>query len=120
MPITFEVDHEHHLVRTVATGPITYAEVERHLFQEHEARALGFPELIDAHAAIPKLSAADVRQIVGLLRGLSRNATLGRTAIIVPSEFAAGLMLMIAMLMEDIFPLRTFRDTASAEAWLAS
>ena len=64
------------------------------------------------------LTPADVRRIVELLRSLSRESKLGRTAILVSTDYAYGLMRMLEMLVEDVCQIRVFREEQEARAWL--
>jgi len=100
MPITFDIDRGRKQIYAVADRPITNADVEEHLSVEHGVGGLGFSELIDARRTVPKLTSGDVRQIVGLLRGLRLNAHLGPTAVLVPSDYAFGLMSIVGMLAD--------------------
>ena len=67
-----------------ATGPIRYAEVEKHLLEERNFRALAYKEFVDARdaALVFALSPEELRQIVGLIRALGQQSTLGPTAIL--------------------------------------
>ena len=66
----------------------------------------------------PFSAPADVRRIVELLRSLSRESKLGRTAILVSTDYAYGLMRMLETLVEDVCQLRVFREEQEARAWL--
>jgi hypothetical protein len=118
MPITFDVDHERKRIHAVADGPITYAEVEEHISGENGVGGLDCSELVDARRTVPRLTSGDIRQIVGLLRGLSLNARLGPTAILVPTDYAFGLISMMGMLVDDVCDVRPFYAEKEALAWL--
>jgi hypothetical protein len=118
MPIVFDIDRERNRIQTVAEGPITYPDVEEHISGEHGVSGLQFTELIDARRAVPKLSSGDVRQIAGLLRGLRLDFRLGPTAVLVPSDYAFGLLSMLAMFVADVCDVRPFRDEKEARMWL--
>ena len=119
MPIISKVDHEHREIEAIAVGPITFADVQDHLSQQRRWHSLAYREFLDGRGAGPKFSSEEVRRIVELLQDLSRESHLGRTAVLVPSDYAFGLMRMFEMLLEDVFEFRAFRDEAEARAWLA-
>ncbi|HXQ25944.1 MAG TPA: hypothetical protein VN822_06020 [Candidatus Acidoferrales bacterium] len=119
MPIISKVDHERHEIQAIAVGPVGYSDVEDHILQQRRSVSLSYREFLDGRGAGPRFSPAEVRQIVELLRNLSRESPLGRTAVLVSSDYAFGLMRMFEMLLEDVFEFRVFRDEREAHAWLA-
>jgi hypothetical protein len=74
--------------------------------------------LIDARHAIVKLSSSDVHEIVELLRSLARSRRLGRTAVVVSTDVAYGIMKMLQILVEDVCVVQPFRDLTAATLWL--
>jgi len=76
--------------------------VESHLMRERHWEGLAYREFIDGRGAGVELSASDVRRIVEMLRQLSLESKLGRTAILVSSDYAYGLMRMLEMMVEDV------------------
>jgi hypothetical protein len=119
MPITSTVDHARSEIHAVATGPIHYADIEEHLQQEQNREGLSYSEFIDAREATPILSPAEVRRIVELLRALRKESRLGRTAVLVSTDYAFGLLRMLETLLEDVCQVRPFRDELEAHEWLA-
>jgi hypothetical protein len=123
MPIIIRVvDHEHNEVEAVASGPIGYAEVEKHLLEERTMEGLTYKEFIDARdaALVFALSPTEIRQIVGLVRNLSQQSKFGPTAVLVSTDFAYGIMRAMEMLLEDVTNVRPFRHENLARSWLAS
>jgi hypothetical protein len=120
MPIIVTVDHARREVHAIAVGPVSYEDIERHLLQERNWKSLSYRELIDARGAGPTFAPADVRRIVEVLRNLSREAPLGRTAIVVSSDYAFGLLRMLEMLVEDVCHVRPFLDEQEARIWSAT
>lgn len=116
--IGFSVDVDQRLVTTVAEGKVSATDVREHLSSEQRDSALLFRELIDARHAWIDFSPAEVREIVNLLRSLSRQHYLGPTAVVVSSPVAFGVMRMLENLVEDVCVLRPFRDFAQAENWV--
>ncbi len=123
MPIIIKlIDHEHNELEAVAFGPIDYAEVEKHLLQERNLDGLAYKEFIDARDAglVFAISPNEIRQIVALVRTLSKRSKLGPTAVLVSTDFAFGIMSAMEMLVEDVTDVRTFRQERLARSWLAS
>ena len=118
MPILTSVDREKREIRCVAVGPVTYDDVQSHLLREKHWGALPYRELIDGRGAGPQFTAEDVRRIVDLLRTLSRESKLGRTAIVVSTDYAFGLMHMLELMVDDVCQIRVFREEGEARAWL--
>lgn len=94
------------------------AESRAHLQRERRDLALTHRELIDARRAMVGLSATEVREVVELLRSLSRSYRLGRTAVVVSSDVAYGIVRMLQVLVEDICDVHPFLDLGAAEQWL--
>ena len=123
MPIIIRVvDREHNEVEAVASGPIGYAEVEKHLLEERTMEGLTYKEFIDARdaALVFALSPTEIRQIVGLVRSLSQQSKFGPTAVLVSTDFAYGIRRAMEMLLEDVTNVRPFRHENLARSWLAS
>jgi len=122
MAITMTVDHERRQVDAVAAGPIRYAEIEHHLREERCFNGLAYKEFIDACGATLSfvLHPAEIRQIVALVRSLAKESKFGPTAILVPNDFAFGIVHMMGILVEDVAEIRPFHDESEALAWLAA
>lgn len=118
MPLITEVDHERREVRTIGVGPVTYADVKAHVFQEHRERGISYPELMDLSGSGIKFDPAETRKIVELLRDLSREEPMGRTAVIVSSDSVLGIANSMATLLEGICEVRVFRGEEEARNWL--
>jgi ABC-type transporter Mla MlaB component len=113
------VDTERNEVTTIAEGTVTLDEVRAHLHREKGDSALPYRELIDARNAVVKLSSSEVHQIVELLRSLARSRGLGRTAVVVSTDVAYGIMRMLQILVADVCVVKPFRDLAAATLWLS-
>jgi hypothetical protein len=118
MPITATYDHQHRRVLATAVGQISLDEIRSHLEEERQEPALGYTEVIDARGAVPDFPPADVRILVAWLRWLGERTRLGPTAVVVDSDFTFGMTRMIEMLVEDVTPIKPFRDKLDAELWL--
>jgi hypothetical protein len=102
----------------VAEGMITLVEVRAHLKREPHDLTLPYGELIDARRAVVHLSSAEVQEIVELLRSCPGRYRPGRTAVVVSTDVAYGVMRMLQILVEDACAVQPFRDLATAEEWL--
>ncbi len=116
--LSHSVDVESKKVTTIAEGNVTLAEVRAHLQRERRDLVLPYRELIDARRAAINMSSAEVREIVELLRSLARSHRLGRTAVVVSTDVAYGIMRMLQFLVEDACEVHPFFDLATAEQWL--
>src|SRR5579863_537990 len=119
MPLAFTFDSQRDLLTCRVSGPITYADIQKHLDEERADRYLGKAELIDATGATVAFSGQEVRSLVDSLRHLGEQQRLGPTAVVVSSDVAYGMMRMLEMLVHGICQIRPFRTTAEAEVWLA-
>lgn len=119
MPVTYEIDAARHLVWTVATGVVTYAEVARHLAEEERDDALGLAEVIDARGATTDLTAEQVRSLVLLTDALLRRGRFGALALVTDNEVAFGMARMYQILVEALpVEIAVFRELADALTWL--
>ena len=88
------------------------------MHREKSDSALPYRELIDAQNAVVRLSPSELQQIVELLRSLARSRRLGRTAVVVSTDVAYGILRMLQILVEDVCVVQPFRDLAAATLWL--
>jgi hypothetical protein len=116
--LSHTVDAERNEVTTIAEGTVTLEEVRAHLSREKSDFALPYRELIDARQAVVRLSSSELREIVELLRSLARSHRLGRTAVVVSTDVAYGIMRVFQTLVEDICEVQPFRDLTTADLWL--
>jgi hypothetical protein len=118
LPLITEVDHERHEVRTIGVGPVTYADLETHISQERRECGTSYPELVDMTGAGIQFDSVETRKIVEMLRELSRQEPIGRTAVIVSSDSALGIAQMMAARLEDICEVKAFLSEEEARNWL--
>ena len=116
--LSHTVDAERNEVTTTAEGTVTLEEVRAHLNREKSDLALPYRELIDARHAVVKLSSSELQEIVRLLRSLARSHRLGRTAVVVSTDVAYGIMRVFQVLVEDVCEVQPFRDLTAADLWL--
>src|SRR5271166_5142699 len=116
--LSHTVDAERNEVTTTAEGTVTLEEVRAHLNREKGDFALPYRELIDARQAVVRFSSSELQEIVELLRSLARRHRLGRTAVVVSTDVAYGIMRMFQILVEDVCEVQPFRDMTTATLWL--
>lgn len=122
MPILIRsIDREHHELEAVASGPINYEQIEKHLIEERNIQGLTYKEFVDARDAdlVFALSPMEIRQIVALIRNLCQQCQFGPTAVLVATDFAFGIMRAMEMLLNDVAEIRPFREERLARSWLA-
>lgn len=116
--LSHTVDARRNEVTTTAEGTVTVEEVRNHLSREKSDFALPYRELIDARQAVVRFSSSELQEIVELLRSLARRHRLGRTAVVVSTDVAYGIMRMFQILVEDVCEVQPFRDVTTATRWL--
>jgi hypothetical protein len=122
MPVTYEIDSSRHLVRTLASGLVTYRELERHVAEEEHDDAIGLAEVIDARGATTDLTSDQVRGLVARTDALVRKGRFGALAIVTDNDVAFGMARMYQLLCELSLAVRieVFRDLEPALAWLCA
>jgi 2-hydroxychromene-2-carboxylate isomerase len=120
MPVTYEIDSSRQLVRTLASGLVTYRELERHVAEEEHDDAIGLAEVFDARGARTDLTSAQVRGLVVRTDALVRKGRFGALAIVTDNDVAFGMARMYQLLCEASVAVRieVFRDLEPALAWL--
>lgn len=119
MPITFTIDHARREVQTVASGLVTFAEMEEQLLKLRDAGVLSYREFFDGRKGQVEFAAADTPRIVELMRKLTKDGRLGPRAVLAPEGYTFGVSRMIEMLAEEFCDIKIFRDEDGARAWLA-
>jgi hypothetical protein len=120
VPIILGVDHERKQVDAIAIGPITYDDIKEHLLAKQYLRGLSYKEFIDGRAANLRWNLNESMQIVDLVISMSRESTLGPTAVLVSTDLNFGMVRILEATLEDVAELRPFRDEQEARAWLGS
>jgi len=120
MPVTYEIDSSRQLLRTLASGLVTYRELELHVAEEEHDDAVGLAEVIDARGATTDLTSGQVRGLVARTDALVRKGRFGALAIVTDDDVAFGMARMYQLLCETAQPVRiaVFRDLEPAMAWL--
>jgi hypothetical protein len=102
---------------TVATGRISMPDVREHLFERAKQKLAG-PELIDTTRAELLMSPAELPHAAAVIRDVAALQLLGPTAILVQTDFARGMSLLLERLLIGVVDVRTFRSRGEAERWL--
>ena len=119
MPVMYHIDSERHLVRGLATGVVTFAELVDHLMEEENDDALGLAEVIDARGATTDLTSEQVRTLVSMTDALVRKGRFGALAIVTDNDVAFGMARMYEILAEPLpIEFGVFRTLGDAIAWL--
>jgi hypothetical protein len=120
MPFATDIDHSLRRMHTVATGPLTFADLKAHMEIAAAAGAASYPELIDARGATlaDAVTLDEVRQAATFLRAMAAGGPLGRVAVVADVERTFGLVRQVAMLAGDACQVEPFRETAEARIWL--
>src|SRR5689334_9430288 len=114
MPITFTVDHERREVQSVASGRVSFADIEGHILKQRDAGVVTYRELFDGRAGEVEFAAADTPRIVELMRNLMKEGPIGPKAVIAPAGYVFGVSRMIEMLAEEFCEIKIFRDEGEA------
>lgn len=121
MPLTFEIDRARRIVRTVASGLVTYDDLARHLADEERDDAVGLAELIDGRGATTDITSDQVRALVAWTDALVRKGRFGALALVTDSDLAFGMARMYQILAEPLpAQIGVFRTLGAAEAWLSA
>jgi hypothetical protein len=120
VPITFTVDHARREVHAVASGRVTFDEIEGHVLKQRDARVVSYRELFDGRLGEVEFAAADTPRIVELMRKLLKEGPIGAKAVIAPDGYVFGVSRMIEMLAEEFCEIKIFRDEDAARNWLAA
>ena len=104
----------------MASGRVTFAEIEGHVLRQRDAGVVAYRELFDGRAGEVEFAAADTPRIVELMRRLTNEGLIGAKAIVAPEGYTYGVARMIEMLAEDFCEMKIFRDEDEAREWLAA
>lgn len=119
MPITYVIDEKRKLVRTDASGAITIAQIVDHLNSQIQHGTVSHCEVIDVRGVTqPYLTSSQIWQAAQAVLAVALKSTPAPRAIVVGNDAVFGMSRMFSTLVEDIFPIRVYRDMEAAEHWL--
>lgn len=114
------IDPELRILFTTAKGTISLDDVQKHLDQESEEKALAYRELVDALSARNGLTSDQVRVLVHRLYGMVQQQQFGPTAVVTGNDELFGMASMLSILSEikgGPF-IGVFRGFSEALNWL--
>lgn len=104
----------------MASGRVSFTEIEGHILKLREAGVVAYRELFDGRAGEVEFAAADTPRIVELMRKLTKEGPIGPKAVVAPDGYTYGVARMIEMLAEEFCEIKIFRDEDEALEWLQS
>lgn len=120
MPITVSVDSHSRIVRAVATGMISVADVLAFLPTARPGKLRSYGLLVDATGARTSIIGSEMSEIVQESRATIARGSSGPIGI-VANRSIVGLARMYAMLLEPSpVRMRIFAESGYAESWLRS
>jgi len=91
VPIRFTYDPDLRILFTTAEGLLTFAEIQKHLEEEHTQRALGYRELVDATNATTNVTSNEVRLLVAELQIMMPSTPFGPTSVVTTNDVLFGM-----------------------------
>jgi hypothetical protein len=123
MPVEYQIDKVHRIIRTRCTGPVTIEEVVEH-FHVLE-RDPDCPDLVDVlldlseQTSIPKKE--NLQAVTGEIKRIRGRVQFGSCAIVACTDALYGMLRMFEVFAEQLFrESYVFRTVREAEAWLSS
>jgi hypothetical protein len=121
--VTFQIDANERLIRTLCTGHVTLAEVVAH-FQQLAADP-ACPNFLDVLLDLRTIDSlphtGQLEAVTREVRKVQSKVRFGVCAIVVERDAVFGVFRMFEVMAQDHFTaIRVFRAAAQAEAWLAS
>jgi hypothetical protein len=118
MPISVHVDHEARLVRTVATGQVTFADT----WSYHETLvledALSYAKLMEATEATFVHDDEEIMRLGARVSAYADVDNRGPVAVVVRDETQRGMIRRYFNLTGDAFPTALFETELEARRWL--
>jgi hypothetical protein len=119
MPISIDVVHEARLVRTVATGQVTFAET----WSYHETlvleNALSYAKLMDATKATFVHDDDEMMKLGARVSAYADVADRGPVAVVVADTEQRDMLRRYFNLAGDAFPTGLFHTELEARRWLS-
>jgi hypothetical protein len=118
MPISIDVDHEARLVRTVASGPVTFQDT----WAYHEALvladALPYAKLMDASEATFIHDDEEMMRLGARVSAYRDVPNRGPVAVVARTEEQRGMLRRYFNLVGGAFPTGIFDSENKARRWL--
>jgi hypothetical protein len=123
MPVSYAIDAELRCVHTRCAGAVSPEDIAAHLdvLQKDPAAPRPLNVLLDLTELTSLPQAGQILVVAAEVRRAETNILWGVCAIVAPRDEAFGAARMFERLTARSFErTRSFRDVASARAWLAS
>jgi hypothetical protein len=123
MPVTYQIDSTRHVIHTVCSQPLTFAQVIDHFRELSEDPACSgrLDVLLNVTAVGLLPNSSQIGAVGTALSAVRKKVEFGACAIIAASDAMFGMMRIFEVQAGDYFATtRVFRKSADAEAWLAS
>lgn len=120
MAIYSYIDPSRRRLLTHGEGLLTFADIHSHVHMELADDVAGYAELADCSTAVTDISADEIfRLSQERIHVDTLQRRPGPVAIVAKDDALFGMFRMFDALTDQLRPIRVFRDTREAEAWLA-
>jgi hypothetical protein len=123
MPVTYRIDAEGKTIRTKCSGLVTLQQVIEHfqMLKKDPACAGLLDVVLDVSEAESPPESGQLGSIKEELSGIGDQVQFGVCAIVAGRDVMYGMMRVFEVYASPYFrAIRVFRESAEAEAWLAS
>lgn len=123
MPVTYEIDREHALIRTRCVGYVTLAEVVDHFraLRDDASRPPRLDVLLDFTGTESVPDSDQLTTVAREIEDLSEKIEWGACAVVASGDLLFGISRMLLALAESQFQgVNVLRSLEDAEHWLAS
>ena len=119
MPITFRVAPAAKIIRTRASGIVSFDDIVRHLQAKEQHHVLSYAEIFDTRGSQFDLSILDISRVVDEVRRVMSSTEPGPIAVITNSNFIRGLARAYASLtLHDNPAFEIFDNPEEAQRWI--
>lgn len=123
MPISYEIDAQAGIIRVVAFGRLSIAQVQDfHLLLQRDPRFNpSYPRLVDARHLEQEFSPADIRRLADVVRADAQGGAATRRAMVLEApEYLRLVEVFRAYIGKHPAEYRVFQSLAEAERWLTT
>lgn len=118
MPISIDVDHEARIVRTVATGQVTFADTWGYHEMLVLENALSYAKLMDATEATFVHDDEEIMRLGARVSAYADVMNRGPVAVVVHDETQRDMIRRYFNLTGGAFPTALFETELEARRWL--
>ena len=121
VPITFSIDTQGSLIRTIGSGNVTPAEVNAHFTELSNVwpRGAKLDVLLDLSGCTSLPEIPQLRAVVSRIQMFGGRKRFGVCAIVASRELLYGLLRVFELLADQRFmAVRVFRNEPAAMVWL--